>query len=958
MKPLLARQQQRGADVVATDSSQALSALTLAALALPGLIMQPAAAAESAPMGVIYEHYEEGERDLNGLTSLFQPIQVDTLLARAPFSLSNTVTATVSFTQDTWSGATPVATAPASAQGNRLAAPAHAHVITGASIDASGHLHQAEASENTPEPGVSARTGASPYLYSTLKLDAKQQPLKTNSQGQVVGGVDTQLVHTLSSASPEVRQQFDFNFRRDFRMAAAEMGAGLSQERDFESRFGHVSGSWDCNRRLTTLSAGLNYAHNRTHALLDHDVVPHVYEPYRLIYQQREDNGSNRAFSSSTLEAGRYAPTLKGQRDDWGLDLGVSHILNKTALLAASLSFTHSLGYQANPYKAVQVAFIDPLKQQGQAGGNTGANYTYDAELVALLEQRPDVRNQGALNLKYTQYIAATDAALHLGYRYFQDTWGIQSHSLNTEWVQPLGKTWTLSPYVRYYSQTQAHFYTPYLVTHQGLYSRVSAPVQGTLYEHTRTTTSQVNAFVDPTGSIPPATNSPPTENAKPAVNALKPDTAPFNRALLPADYSSDARLSAFGTLSAGITLTKTLRKGLNVDFSYAQMRHAGGLKLGGGGEGRYADFDSYWFNIGLNMDLTGRLQQPSNRQLNHSPPNHPHTHASRLPAPAGVQWGHLLDKKGDSMLGYRLMNNRLGGDIHPNGKASDYALINQACYGQPCYVRPKHMRMRMQMLDIMYAPTDRLTLMLMPQFVDMNMGMRLLAESPRTGGMDNIGMAIMHAEHRHTTSGLGDTEFHGLINLFKGTHAQLHLGLGLSAPTANVGAKMRPMMGNDLGFLEYGMQLGSGTWDFKPSLTLSGQTAAIGWGAQISGTQRLEKQNASGYALGESVQSSVWGSYALTGTFSASLRGLYSEQAAIKGAYNNTHTPISLGDYPQNYGGRFVDAGLGVAATLDSGRLAGTRWGLEWLQPVSDRPNGYQLARKGTLIVTWGMHL
>jgi hypothetical protein len=37
---------------------------------------------------------------------------------------------------------------------------------------------------------------------------------------------------------------------------------------------------------------------------------------------------------------------------------------------------------------------------------------------------------------------------------------------------------------------------------------------------------------------------------------------------------------------------------------------------------------------------------------------------------------------------------------------------------------------------------------------------------------------------------------------------------------------------------------------------------------------------------------------------------------------------------------------------------LAGTRWGVEWLQPVSDKPNGYQLERKGTLVFNWGIHL
>jgi hypothetical protein len=408
------------------------------------------------------------------------------------------------------------------------------------------------------------------------------------------------------------------------------------------------------------------------------------------------------------------------------------------------------------------------------------------------------------------------------------------------------------------------------------------------------------------------------------------------------------------------MALTKALDNGANIELSYEQMRHAGSLSLSGGGEGRYADFDAYRVNLALNIDLgSSRQDKATGSHMDHSEHDHAHMHAHTVPAPAGVQLDHLLENSGDMMVSYRFMDSQLGGDINYDGKqSSDYALINHACYGHPCYVRPTDMNMRMHMLDIMYAPTDWLTLMLMPQFVDMSMDMRPLAESPRTGGMDAIGMAITHAEHTHTTSGLGDSEVHGLISLLKLGNAELHLGLGVSAPTAEVAAKIRPMMGSDMGFLEYGMQLGSGTWDFKPSLTVTGQNADIAWGAQVSGSKRLEDQNASGYALGDLFQSTLWGSYGLNGTFSASLRGLYSEQDATKGAYNKTHVPISAGDYTQNYGGRFVDVGVGLAATINTGSLAGTGWRLEWLQPVSDKPNGYQLERKGTLVFNWGIHL
>ena len=81
--------------------------------------------------------------------------------------------------------------------------------------------------------------------------------------------------------------------------------------------------------------------------------------------------------------------------------------------------------------------------------------------VAALPERRPDLRNQGNLDLRLAQYVAATDAALHLNYRYFQDDSIPRAHAGRAQWAQPLGNGWTVTPRVRYYSQDAASFYTP-----------------------------------------------------------------------------------------------------------------------------------------------------------------------------------------------------------------------------------------------------------------------------------------------------------------------------------------------------------------------------------------------------------------------------------------------------------------------------------------------------------------
>jgi hypothetical protein len=952
----------------------------MAALSLPGLVPLAAHAATGDTVSTQYGFYQEGSRDLGGVQSKFRPIQAESTQTTLNFTLNESVKGSAGFSQDTWSGATPVATAPLSAHGNRVSA---THVMTGASMDMVHGGHDMDMGDgSTASTPAQTLSGASPYLYTSLKLDAQHRPLQTDVEGNVIGGVDRRLVQTMSSASPEVRKQFDINLEKMLERSSLRAGAGTSQERDFESYYGHAGGSWDFDRKLTTLTAGLSYTYSKTYAILDHDAVPHVYEPYMLAYERRGDTRYNPARGAGDLSLGEHGPTVTGTRNDWGGSLGLTRILNKSALLESSLGLTQSRGYQSNPYKAVEVAFVDPAKQEGQAGGNSSADYFYDAEVVALMEQRPDLRNQGNMSLRYVQHVAATDAALHLGYRYYQDDWGIRAHTFETEWVQPVGEHWSVTPRVRYYSQSAADFYTPYLITDQGLYSKVTDPVYGAIYLDPRAATSTTRYYEDRTGTVAPGVDSNPASatynqpivgsnggalvnrdtgqaiSDKTLANALTQDTRPFDRSKLPAHYSSDARLAAYGTLSAGLVLARQFDKGMRIELGYERTQRASRLKLGGDGNSDYADYGSYLVNLGLTIDLDAVSAAAEDAHAMHAAHGHHGMQMNHGNAPAGVMMDHMLDTQGGLMVGYRFAYVQQQGDILSDGKnVNDYTLINKGCGSNACYVRPTTMDMRMHMFDIMYAVTDRLTLMLMPQFMEMDMSMRLLDGSPRKGGMDDIGMAITHAEHAHTTAGLGDTEAHALFSLFRGEQSELHMGLGVSIPTGDVDLRMRPMMALDMGFMEYGMQLGSGTWDFKPSLTWTGWNGPLAYGAQLSSTMRLQSENRSGYALGDVMQTTAWGSYGLGGGWSASLRGLYTDQGAIKGDFDGTHVRIGPGDYTGNYGGRFMDVGVGLSADVGSGSLAGSRWSLEWLMPVSDRGNGYQLERKGSLVFYWGLH-
>ena len=104
-------------------------------------------------------------------------------------------------------------------------------------------------------------------------------------------------------------------------------------------------------------------------------------------------------------------------------------------------------------------------------------------------------------------------------------------------------------------------------------------------------------------------------------------------------------------------------------------------------------------------------------------------------------------------------------------------------------------------------------------------------------------------------SSGIGDLKLAGLYDLAQWDSARrMHLNLGLSLPTGSIDEKHTN--GNTLG---YGMQLGSGTYDFHPAITY-GSDQSYSYGAQIGGVLRIG-ENDQDYTLGNKFEDAVlWG--------------------------------------------------------------------------------------------------
>jgi hypothetical protein len=176
----------------------------------------------------------------------------------------------------------------------------------------------------------------------------------------------------------------------------------------------------------------------------------------------------------------------------------------------------------------------------------------------------------------------------------------------------------------------------------------------------------------------------------------------------------------------------------------------------------------------------------------------------------------------------------------------------------------PKSMTMDMHMFGTMYAISNKWTLMGMLNYLDNEMSM----QSATMGTMES--------------KGISDIKLAGLYDLAQwDSGRRMHLKLGLNLPTGSIDEKHN---GNILG---YGMQLGSGTYDFHPAVTYLAQTENYSYGAQLGGVLRIG-ENDQDYTLGNKFEATLWGARKITDSLSASAKFDYSSQSEVDGAHKD----------------------------------------------------------------------
>ena len=303
--------------------------------------------------------------------------------------------------------------------------------------------------------------------------------------------------------------------------------------------------------------------------------------------------------------------------------------------------------------------------------------------------------------------------------------------------------------------------------------------------------------------------------------------------------------------------------------------------------------------------------------------------------APISVMGDHM-HAMGEWMVSYRYMTMDMEGlldgssDISPSDAATKYD-IKMKGMASPMML-PKAMTMDMHMFGSMYAISDKWTLMCMLNYLDNEMTMQNNAEME--------------------SDGIGDLKLAGLYDLARwDSGRRIHLNIGLSAPTGSIDEKK-----SDGSILGYGMQLGSGTWDFHPAITYLAQTDNYSYGAQLGGIFRTS-DNDRGYTLGNRLEALLWGARKLTDSLSASLKLDYSTQEEVDGSHSgitNMQKMMSSSNRPDHQGRDITTFGLGLNYYFQDGGLKGHRIAAEWETPLDQKVNGVQLELDSTWTLGW----
>lgn len=246
------------------------------------------------------------------------------------------------------------------------------------------------------------------------------------------GALPTGTVQTITSASGRLRTvpagaiptanfqdrrfALDGDWHRPWgKLFSTTIGVHASRERDYQSLGVNGKITADLLQHSITLTAGGGYS--------DDSVFPLGGTPIGL--------------SDGTAVSDQKNPKRVSV-----LLFGVSRVLTRRWMMSLDATRTAERGYLTEPYKVISL--MEPFS---------------GVPIAQVTDKRPSTRTRNSALLS-SVYHLANDIA-YTSYRYYWDTWGIQSSTLDVRYRHRLASDdWYLEPHLRFYRQSAADFFT------------------------------------------------------------------------------------------------------------------------------------------------------------------------------------------------------------------------------------------------------------------------------------------------------------------------------------------------------------------------------------------------------------------------------------------------------------------------------------------------------------------
>ena len=293
------------------------------------------------------------------------------------------------------------------------------------------------ASPNGATPSNKLQTFTGPSGETVTRVQPGQIPL------------DPTFRDNRFAASADVSRLLD-------RLTTVSLGSHLSFESDYSSLGLNAGITRDFFQKNLTLGLSGSFSHDIATPSGGVPIGLSVLPPPDTTGGDDDDDGEGEGDDDD----GEGSGIENDSKNVFDFVLGLSQVLNRSTVVRMNYSFDRAIGYQNDPYKILSV--VQPL-----SGLEPGEPIEY------LHESRPETRTRHAVFGEVLRSLGRH--TLDLSYRYFWDTWGINSHTAEASFAWRGKNGMALEPHLRWYRQSRADFYHPFLVQGDQLPSHASA---------------------------------------------------------------------------------------------------------------------------------------------------------------------------------------------------------------------------------------------------------------------------------------------------------------------------------------------------------------------------------------------------------------------------------------------------------------------------------------------------